>query len=103
MEALQDEYDGYIAEFSRNIAFLDDTDNDIVDNINETDDNINENDDNINENDDNINETEEIEDMRAEFVAKLRANLPAIAYGLRDSHKDGHRQCWVLDLSNWFF
>ncbi|CAB5315522.1 unnamed protein product [Rhizophagus irregularis] len=56
MEALQeDEYDGYIAEFSRNIAFLDDTDNDIVDNINETD-------DNINENDDNINETEEIED-----------------------------------------
>ncbi|CAB5213140.1 unnamed protein product [Rhizophagus irregularis] len=80
MEALQeDEYDGYIAEFSRNIAFLDDTDNDIVDNINETD-------DNINENDDNINETEEIEDMRAEFVAKLRSNLPAIAYGLRDKH-----------------
>ncbi|CAB4436344.1 unnamed protein product [Rhizophagus irregularis] len=58
METLQeDEYDGYIAKFSRNIAFLDDTDNDIVDNINETD-------DNINENDDNINETEEIEDVR---------------------------------------
>ncbi|PKY30572.1 hypothetical protein RhiirB3_447727 [Rhizophagus irregularis] len=73
MEALQeDEYDGYIAEFSRNIAFLDDTDNDIVDNINETD-------DNINENDDNINETEEIED-KTQLIKVVPHNKFEILY-----------------------